>query len=200
MHNWLRSEWDKLDVVIRKIVKKALGLPVRTHTNNLLALGVHNSAAEIAEAKQRSQLARLSTTTTGRHILDEIGLNPMQVETNSAHIPKHVQENVTVAPIPRNTHPVHNEGRRRARATALLKQLGKGGTSASFVDAAAYRGGKKFTAVVVDQSGSTTNCATVRTTNPQVAEQVAIALALLNSRCDEVYSDSKTAVRAFQKG
>ncbi|KAH6943271.1 hypothetical protein HPB50_018384 [Hyalomma asiaticum] len=117
----------------------------------------------------------------------------MQVETNSARIPKHVQENVTVAPIPRNTHPAHNEGRRRARAKALLKQLGKGGTSASFVDAAAYRGGKKFTAVVVDQSGSTMNCATLRTTNPQVAEQVAIALALLNSRCDEVYSDSKAA-------
>lgn len=45
MHNWLRSEWDKLDVIIRKIVKKALGLPVRTHTENLLKLGVHNSAA-----------------------------------------------------------------------------------------------------------------------------------------------------------
>ncbi|KAH7932551.1 hypothetical protein HPB51_029240 [Rhipicephalus microplus] len=41
---------------------------------------------------------------------------------------------------------------------------------------------------------------TVRTANPQVAEQVAIALALQNDQCEDVYSDSKAAVRAFQKG
>lgn len=126
MHNWLRSEWDKLDVIIRKIVKKALGLPVRTHTENLLKLGVHNSAAEIAEAQERSEPAILSTTTTGRHILAELGLNPVQLETNRKRISKNVQENVTVAPIPRNVHPVHNEGRCRVRATAVLKQLGMG--------------------------------------------------------------------------
>ncbi|KAH6932280.1 hypothetical protein HPB50_004153 [Hyalomma asiaticum] len=183
MHSWLRSVWDKLDVMVRKIPRKALGLPLRTHTEDLLALGVHISGAEIAEVQQHSQLARLSTTTTGRRILEEMGLNPMQIETNSLRIPKHVQENVTVAPIPRNTHPVHDEGRRRVRATALLKKLEKGGTS--FVDAAAYRDGKKFTTVVVDQSGSTTNCTTVCTTYPQVAEQLAIALALLNSPYDE---------------
>lgn len=75
----------KLDVIVRKTVKKALGLPVRTHTENLLALGVHNSTAETAEAQQRSQLARLSTTMAGRRILGELGFNPMELETNNVH-------------------------------------------------------------------------------------------------------------------
>lgn len=196
MHNWLKSEWTKLDAIVKKTVKKALGLPIRTRTENLLKLGVHNSAAEIAEAQERSQLARLSGTTTGRRILAELGLNPTSDSGDDyARIPKAALEEITVAPIPRNIHPVHNEGRRTSRAKSLLKQLGKNGAPARFVDAAAHKDGKKYAVAVVDPLGSVTNCATVITSKPEIAEQVAIALALIDDRCGEVYSDSKTAIR-----
>ncbi|XP_065286307.1 uncharacterized protein [Dermacentor albipictus] len=73
MHNWLRAERDKLNALVRKVVKRALGLPIRTHTEDLLKLGVHNTAEEIAEAQERAQLTRLSTTAAG----DERGvINP----------------------------------------------------------------------------------------------------------------------------
>ncbi|XP_037561080.1 uncharacterized protein LOC119440224 [Dermacentor silvarum] len=76
MDNWLRAGRDKLNALIRKIVKKALGLPVRTHTEDLLRLGLHNTMEEIAQAQERAQLTRLSTTPAGRRILEEIGLTP----------------------------------------------------------------------------------------------------------------------------
>ncbi|XP_070390159.1 uncharacterized protein [Dermacentor albipictus] len=39
MHNWLRVERDKLNALICKVVKRALGLPIRTHTEDRLKLG-----------------------------------------------------------------------------------------------------------------------------------------------------------------
>ncbi|XP_037563083.1 uncharacterized protein LOC119442322 [Dermacentor silvarum] len=108
MHNWLRAERDELNAFIRKIVKKALGLPVRTHTEDLLRLGIHNSMEEIAEAQERAQLSRLSTTPAGRRILEEIGLAPTKNLASNAQIPREIGEKLVVAPSPRNVHPVCN--------------------------------------------------------------------------------------------
>ncbi|KAH8027953.1 hypothetical protein HPB51_011550 [Rhipicephalus microplus] len=79
--------------------------------------------------------------------------------------------------------------RRRVRASTLLKQQEQGGANENFVDAAAHRYTKKFPAAVPDHADSTTNCVTVRTTKPQVAKQVPIALTRLNGRGEEVYSN-----------
>ncbi|KAH6942965.1 hypothetical protein HPB50_013012 [Hyalomma asiaticum] len=73
MHNWYRSERDKLNALIRKAVKSAIGLPCSTSTDRLMQLGIHNTLEEIAEAQERSQIARLSSTMTGRHILKKLG-------------------------------------------------------------------------------------------------------------------------------
>ncbi|XP_037518363.1 uncharacterized protein LOC119395147 [Rhipicephalus sanguineus] len=199
MHNWLRAERDKLNALIRKIVKRALGLPIRTHTEYLLRLGIHNTMEEIAEAQERAQLTRLSTTPAGRRIL-EIRLAPTKNLASNTQIPREIREKLVVAPLPRNVHPVHNAGRRKATASKILKQIANDKTEASFVDAAAYRDGKAFAVSVVDTLGKVINCASIRTTDPEVAEQVAIALAMQDGRRDNVYSDSKAAVRAFQKG
>ncbi|KAH6948436.1 hypothetical protein HPB50_024503 [Hyalomma asiaticum] len=112
----------------------------------------------------------------------------------SIPIPRCIRAKFEVAPVPRNAHPVHNEGRRKARAVAILKQIQKHEIEASFVDAAKYCDGKTFAVVVVDSSGKTSNCASIRTSDPEVAEQAAIALALLDGRGSEIDSDSKTAV------
>lgn len=73
-HNWHRSEKNKIDVLIRRAYKIALGLPETTSTTRLLQLGVHNTMDEIAEAQRTAQLERLSTTKAGRWILEGFGI------------------------------------------------------------------------------------------------------------------------------
>lgn len=67
-HHWTFSEREKVNALIRKTYKAALGLPANTNTEKLRALGVHNNLEEI-EAQHTSQLIRLTATPTGRAIL-----------------------------------------------------------------------------------------------------------------------------------
>ncbi|KAH7955625.1 hypothetical protein HPB52_001956 [Rhipicephalus sanguineus] len=79
--------------------------------------------------------------------------------------------------------------RRKARSSKILKQITSEKIEASFVDAAAYRDGKAFAVSVEDTLGKFFNCASIRTTDPEVAEQVVTALAMQDGRRD-VHSDS----------
>lgn len=200
MHNWQRSERDKLNTLIRKTIKRALGLPMYTSSEKLMCLGMHNTLEEIAEAQERAQYARLSTTQAGRSILRELGVPPAEIESRFCGLPREQRERIVVAPIPRNVHPEHNVGRRRARAKALLGKAREEAPDCCFVDAARYPDGTAFVAVGIDHDGKITNSATVRTKSAEVAEQVAIALTLLDDKRTTIYSDSRTAVRAFAKG
>lgn len=200
MHRWKRAERDKLNAQLRKITKRVLGLPVYTCTERLLQLGIHNTLEEIAEAQERAQLSRLTTTKAGRSILQELGYHPDRVAEEFSDVPPSIRENITVAPIPRNMHPDHNRGRRRARAANLLRQIHNDQRQVSFVDAASCKGRQAFTIVTVDGRQGITNAASVRTRDSEIAEQMAIALALLDSSRDAIYSDSRSAVRAFEKG
>ncbi|KAH6946596.1 hypothetical protein HPB50_014154 [Hyalomma asiaticum] len=103
-----------------------------------------------------------------------------------------------VDPVPRNIHPVHHEGRRFARAKAILQKINQQKLEALFVDAARYHGGDKFAISVVDAGGNMVNAASVYTKTAHVAEEAAIALALQSAKAPAVvYSDSRTAVRSF---
>lgn len=68
------------------------------------------------------------------------------------------------------------------------------------MDAASYRGRQAFSIVTIDSNQQITNAASVRARNSEIAEQMAIALALLDDTRDAIYSDSRSAVRAFEKG
>lgn len=70
------AEKTKIDGLIRRCVKRALGLPTCTSTERLLALGMHNTWVELAEAVRTSQIERLCATKTGRTILAKVGINP----------------------------------------------------------------------------------------------------------------------------
>nr|XP_037276004.1 uncharacterized protein LOC119168713 [Rhipicephalus microplus] len=74
-HNLKAAEKIKIDAMIRKPYKTALGLYPYTNTERMLALGVHNTLEEIAEAQRKAQYHRLSQTRTGRAILKRIGIN-----------------------------------------------------------------------------------------------------------------------------
>lgn len=59
-HNWRQCERNKINALIRKAYKAALGLIDGTSTEKLLALGAHNTLEEIAEAQRTAQLTRLT--------------------------------------------------------------------------------------------------------------------------------------------
>ncbi|KAH7935777.1 hypothetical protein HPB52_013457 [Rhipicephalus sanguineus] len=67
---------------------------------------------------------------------------------------------ICVDPVPRNIHPVHSEGRRKARAEAILGKIDSSST-ALFVDAAKYGKKDAYVVTVVNAKGSLVNAATV---------------------------------------
>ncbi|XP_042147322.1 uncharacterized protein LOC121836480 [Ixodes scapularis] len=66
-----------------------------------------------------------------------------------------------------------------------------------FVDAAQYGRSARFAAVTIDHQGSILNSASFKESTPSRAEQAAIALALLDNSRSHIYTDSRSAVRAF---
>lgn len=65
-HNWGVGESKKVNAIIQKVYKAALGLSDNTNTEKLLELGTHNTLEEIIEAQKTAQLNRLAKTSTGR--------------------------------------------------------------------------------------------------------------------------------------
>lgn len=198
-HNWSKAEKNKIDVIIRRAYKTALGLPDSTSTELLLQLGIHNTLDELAEAQRISQLERLTTTEAGRQILEQLGIGYHRQHGEKEIIPRNIRDGIQVDPVPRNVHPTYNQGRRQARAVALLKDHGKQ-KGARFVDAAEYQDGRRYAAAVVDTGGKLVYSASVRSRHAEVAEEVAIALAISDQDCQVVVTDSRTAIKNYAKG
>ncbi|KAH6922370.1 hypothetical protein HPB50_013410 [Hyalomma asiaticum] len=102
---------------------------------------------------------------------------------------------ITVDPIPKNIHPTHNEGRRKARAKAVLDKIKHYETKVLFVDAARYWNQGAYAVSVVDAHGSLVNAATVVTNFTHEAEEMAIVVALRSCMgASVIYSHSRTAI------
>lgn len=194
------AEKLKIEGLIRQAYKAALGLPINTSTNKLLQLGLHNTLDELTEAHRRMQELRLARTNAGRAVLRRLGINAAPLNAGTRKIPSNVRKTITVKPLPKNMHPAHHEGRRRARAQALAKKF-EGRTDVVYVDAAAYVTPKKAYAIAaVTEEGQLVANATVPTNSSEIAEEAAIALALTNSQARVIVSDSKAAIGNFAKG
>ncbi|XP_077548775.1 uncharacterized protein LOC144162169 [Haemaphysalis longicornis] len=199
-HNWRQCERKKVDAMMRKAYKSALGLLGGTSTQKLEALGLHNSLEEIAEAQQTAQFTRLSETKTGREILRQLGVSAREDLQTGEQIPRETSKRIVVSPIPRNMNPTFNKERRQARAKALIA-LHSNDEGAVFVDAASYKNinGVFSVSVVEAKTGETRLAASVKTKSPNQAEEVAVALAIVDPRTKTVLCDSRTAVRNFAK-
>lgn len=216
--NWSNSEINKLDTIIRRAYKTALGVPHYTANCRLFELGVHNTLAEIIEAQRTAQLERLSGTRTGRTILDSLGIRYHGMRGLKDALLPAVRNAILTENIPRNMHPVHDAERRRCRAEAILKDHGRR-EGVLFVDAARYprpyrrqqqnereqqrrQSTPAFSMAVVDTSERTVVTGSARLPSSEAAEEMAIALAILHSGNEDtlVVSDAKTAVRNFAKG
>ncbi|XP_077564672.1 uncharacterized protein LOC144180160 [Haemaphysalis longicornis] len=196
------AEIKKMDIMIRKGTKTALGVPFMASTDKLLKLGVHNTWEEMAEAHKASQLERLKLTSTGRAVLRYLNYSETYIADTDekARLPLELREAILVARIPRNMHPSYHKERREARSKALLRKYAKD-PNTRYTDAARYPDHTAFAVSVTDQRGRELASATIPARNPETAEEAAIALAM--TTCSDralIFTDSQAACRNFQKG
>ncbi|KAH7942724.1 hypothetical protein HPB52_000387 [Rhipicephalus sanguineus] len=136
--HFLKSERDKIDVLIRRAYKTALGLPSNTSTERILRLGVHNTIDELVEAHRTAQVQRLCRLRTGRWILSSIGH-----DTSPSHPPDlvslpHVLRAVFyIKLLPKNMLAGHHDARRQARVVMLRNKYANH-PAVVCVDAARY--------------------------------------------------------------
>lgn len=195
-----RAEAIKIDALLRRAYKRAIGLPLNTSTERFEALGLTNSLDELIEAQRLGQLVRLTYSTTGRHILDSLGIAHPHSAPTSVAIPSTIQENIQVSPLPRNMHPTHNRERREARARALQRRFAKV-ENVAYADAADYAGREAMAIAVVNNQGNTIASCSIRARDSVVGEEVAIALAMVAStKIKTIISDSKSAILNFSRG
>ncbi|XP_037515219.1 uncharacterized protein LOC119391623 [Rhipicephalus sanguineus] len=114
-HNWYTAEKAKLNTLIRRTHKMALGLPDSPSTELLLQLGIHNTLEDLIEAQQISELERLTRTRTGRSILDKLEISYHKQHGDETSLPSSIREKLQVASLPNNMHPGLNQGRRARR-------------------------------------------------------------------------------------
>ncbi|KAM7297137.1 hypothetical protein ISCGN_022290 [Ixodes scapularis] len=99
----------------------------------------------------------------------------------------------------RHMHAVYDTKRREARAKALGRTL-KEEEGAAYVDAAEYKTREAMAAAVVNGDGHLVASCSVKTDDPETAEEVAVALALSLPGVRTIVCDSQSAVRNFAKG
>lgn len=194
------TEFTKINTMIRKAYKQAMGLPISTSTERLLRLGVHNTAEELIEAHLSSQRTRLAVTEAGRSILLRLGLSaPLShPPPQTVSLPHAIRSNITVPPLPRNMHPVHHAQRREARARAIHKRYGTL-PSTAYTDAGSYPRRAATTATVIVNKEHRSSISLTRY-NPLQAEEAAIALALSQTQVEVIVTDSQQACRNFASG
>ncbi|XP_077538393.1 uncharacterized protein LOC144150964 [Haemaphysalis longicornis] len=194
------DEKNKIDAMIRKAFKQALGIPVTTSNERFEALGLHNTLDELIEAQRIAQLERLSKSPTGRHILSSLSINYESRAGAKLDIPTEIRASIYVPPLPKNMHPVHNAERRRARAQALQKRFERS-EDVVYVDAADYDDRDAMAVAMVNRQGDSVASGTIVTTSPEVGEEAAIALAVTaSSKYKFIVSDSKSAILNFSRG
>lgn len=196
---WNRAEKDKIDALIRKAYKAALGLPSYTNNERLLQLGVHNTLEEIIEAQRIAQLERLSSTWAGREIMEKLKINYHGMRGPKEMLHPDVRAKIVTATLPKNMHPIYNVERRKCRTKAILKTHGTS-ENALFVDAARYPRQKAFAAVAIDTKGEPASACSIKARHSEAAEEVAIALAILSRGYNRIISDSKPAIRNYTRG
>ncbi|KAL3205192.1 hypothetical protein MRX96_040846 [Rhipicephalus microplus] len=122
-HKWTEAERKRIDAAIRKAYAGAMGLLNGTKTTALLSLGAHNTLSEIGEAQRTAQLTRLGRTAVGRRLLERVGLSsPEEQDHETSPLTESTMRRLVVYPLPKNMGPGESEGRRAARARALLLQ------------------------------------------------------------------------------
>lgn len=121
-HNWFSAEKTKINNLIKKMYKVALGIPIKheslfkvrtsQHTG-----GIHRSTTNISGGTT-------TRTTTGWNIPRKLGMNYHNQYGEKRTITREIHEKLLVANIPKNMHPGYNKGRRTSRAEKMIQLYG----------------------------------------------------------------------------
>lgn len=196
------QEINKLDTLIRKAYKAALGLPTYTSNDRLLKLGLHNTLSELLEAQRASHLQRLILTPAGRKVLQDIGRTTPSSQQAPQRIPLTIRQRLKVHPVPKHMHPTYNRGRREARVR-LLEKRHSSDPHTRYTDIARSTDHKHTTLVVLDSTGKLATAASYRNLPVATAEALAIAHATTTHQQKpylNIISDSQQACRLYQAG
>lgn len=193
-----KHEDDQLEVIHRKVIKRALDLPITTSNQRLLALGVVNTYRELREAHLVNQYTRLAQTHSGRRLLDRIHIKHDYYIEERVRVPEPWRRALRVRPLPRNMSKENHSGRRQARAEALQRHFGQE-EHVCYVDVAGPHHGGWYTAAVI-HNANTVNGLTFKAYSATHAEEVAIALALTYPSSKHIITDSRGACRNYQLG
>lgn len=189
---------NALEVILRKMYKRALDLPINMSNQRLMGLGMVNTLAELREAHLTNQYTRLSKTPSGRRLLARLHIHHPTETEERVRIPEVWRYALHVRPLPANMTRDDHSGRRLARAEALARHYGnKHGIF--YVDASGPHHGGWYTAAVVHQNVAV-NGLTFRAQDITHAEEVAIALATADLNSRVIITDSRGACRNIQRG
>lgn len=119
-----KQDEDALEVILRKIFKRALDLPVNTSNQRLLALRMVNIIRELREAHLTNQYMRLSQTELGRRLLARLHSQHTTLMEERVRTPTPRRYTLHVCPLPANVTREDHDGRRLARAEALARHYG----------------------------------------------------------------------------
>lgn len=193
-----KHDEDKVEVILRKVMKRALDLPVTTSNARLLALGVVNTFQELKEAHLINQYTRLAQTKSGRHLLDRLHLKHDFHIQERVRVPELWRRAVRVRPLPTKMDREDHSGRRQARVDALQYHYGnKHGVF--YVDVAGPCRRGWYTAAVIHEEKQVDGL-TFKAPGSTQAEEVAIALAASDPRSQYIITDSREACRNYEAG
>lgn len=98
-----KGDTEAIDRLIRKAVKKALNLPRSTATTKLLQLGSHNSVSELVKGHLSSQRLRLTQTSTGLAVLQDLRMSIPQT-TVTKPLQHLWRQSIRIRPLLKNMH------------------------------------------------------------------------------------------------
>ncbi|KAG0418791.1 hypothetical protein HPB47_004582 [Ixodes persulcatus] len=193
-----KQDEDALEVILRKIFKRALDLPVNTYNQRLLALGMVSTFRELREAHLTNQYTRLSQTESGRRLLARFHIQHTTLMEERVRILTPWRYALHVRPLPAKMTREDHDGRRLARAEALARHYdSKPGVY--YVDASSPHHGEWYTDAVVHET-KTVNGLSSRARDITHAEEVAIAFATCHPDSKYIISNSRGAWRNVEQG
>ncbi|KAH7982269.1 hypothetical protein HPB52_003558 [Rhipicephalus sanguineus] len=194
---WLLRNRDKLTEV-------CFGLFHLTDTSPEVASGTFTNRHELELIAVR--VTQGVEMACGRNLLRTLRLEPsgtMRNEEAWSPIPIKVAAHMQLKPLPRNMNPQRHPGRRKARADYYIRWY-RNRDDVLYVDAAVGPLEGTATAAAMTEDGRINISASIKTARPDVAEGVALALAVAHAAADstitEICTDSQSAYRYFRQG
>ncbi|KAH8029805.1 hypothetical protein HPB51_004810 [Rhipicephalus microplus] len=190
-HGRLQHERNKTNAIRRAYIT-ALCLFESASTTRLLQLGIHNTLGEIAEAQRTAQLERLSMAKAGRRILEDLGIGCLSEAEVKLPVSEEVRCQIRTDAILKSKNFDHNKGRRVARARAIIDRHAND-AHAKYVNTDQYQQNAwqwssrgRLRAIRTAES--------VKNSRAEQEKKAAIALAIADTACHTVLSDSRQAV------